>query len=281
MKMQFDLNGKSYESLATAAISLAIPMDFQGPQPNHFGAPKAISKTYAADGFVGDTNRGGSCNVETLTMVPHCNGTHTESVGHIVNQDVYVGHTAGDTLTTAVLITVEPRIWKDVPETDRKETYRPALDSGDLVITASQLENAAATVADGQLADSVNALIVRTISSLPRKSVAYGPKHPPAFLTVQAMEWVVSQGYRHLLLDTPSVDRMYDDGLLTNHHLFWGVAEGQHELNADSRQDKTITEMILVPEEANDGLYLLNLQVPALCTDAAPSRPVIFPTRLL
>ncbi len=40
--------------------------------------------------------------------------------------------------------------------------------------------------------------------------------------------------------------------------------------------DKTITEMIFVDDEIRDGLYLLNLQMPAFPTDAAPCRPVIY-----
>ena len=68
---------------------------------------------------------------------------------------------------------------------------------------------------------------------------------------------------------------MYDDGLLTNHHLFWKVAENTHQMGSDSRQDRTITEMIYVDDAMGDGWYLLNLQVPAFGTDAAPSRPLL------
>ena len=70
---------------------------------------------------------------------------------------------------------------------------------------------------------------------------------------------------------------MNDDGLLTNHHIFWNVQERTHELSEDTWQEKTITEMIFVADEINDGIYGLNLQVPAFGSDAAPSRPVIFP----
>jgi hypothetical protein len=38
-----------------------------------------------------------------------------------------------------------------------------------------------------------------------------------------------------------------------------------------------VTELAYVPEPVPDGLYLLDLQVPAFATDAAPSRPVIYP----
>lgn len=275
MKISFELNGQQFESHLSDGISIAIPMDFDGAQPNHFGAPKAASMTYEAGGFTGDTRRGGSCNVRTLTMVPHCNGTHTESIGHIVNEDVYIGHTTADALTTATLVTVRPHRWMDLKEDGTGESYRPPLVDADHVITADQLRRVLTTTG----IDGTTSLILRTVSSLPKKSVAYGEENPPPFLTVQAMELIVARGYRHLLVDFPSVDRMYDEGLLTNHHLFWSVAEGTHQLNAGSRQDKTISEMVLVPEDLPDGLYLLNLQVPALCTDAAPSQPVLFRTR--
>ena len=271
MKIQFQFNGEAYESDSAEGIPIAIPLDFGGPQPNHFGAPKAKQDPLELGGFIGDTRRGGSCNVDTLTIIPHCNGTHTESIGHIVNEDVYVGHHAGDAFLTTALLTLKPEMWQRV-ETKR-DSYRPPLDPEDWVITRDQLQTA---MQDAGLAKT-DALVIRTISPLEKKSVAYGEANPPAFLTVEAMQWVVEQEYRHLLLDLPSVDRMYDDGLLTNHHLFWFVPEGSHELNAESRQDKTITEMVWVPEQVADGIYLMNLQVPALCTDAAPSKPVLFP----
>jgi arylformamidase len=41
-------------------------------------------------------------------------------------------------------------------------------------------------------------------------------------------------------------------------------------------QNKTITEMIFVSEIIKDGSYLLNLQIPAFVSDAAPSRPILY-----
>jgi hypothetical protein len=45
---------------------------------------------------------------------------------------------------------------------------------------------------------------------------------------------------------------------------------------AHPRLGATITELIYVSEEVTDGLYVLNLQVPNLRTDAVPSRPILF-----
>jgi hypothetical protein len=41
--------------------------------------------------------------------------------------------------------------------------------------------------------------------------------------------------------------------------------------------NKTITEMIYVRDEVADGLYLLNLQIAPFVSDAAPSRPLLYP----
>jgi arylformamidase len=54
------------------------------------------------------------------------------------------------------------------------------------------------------------------------------------------------------------------------HHAFWGVPD-------DQRFDRTITEMIYVPDEAEDGVYLLNIETAPFVNDATPSRPVIYP----
>ena len=46
----------------------------------------ATAVAYSGPGFTLDTRLGGSCNCEVIEFVPHCNGTHTESVGHITRE---------------------------------------------------------------------------------------------------------------------------------------------------------------------------------------------------
>ncbi len=77
------------------------------------------------------------------------------------------------------------------------------------------------------------------------------------------------RGIKHLLIDQPSVDKEEDGGALAAHKAFWNIPKNP-ELHA------TITELIFVPDEVEDGLYLLNLQVAPMENDAAPSRPVLF-----
>ena len=98
-------------------------------------------------------------------------------------------------------------------------------------------------------------------------------KEAPAFLSIEAMEYIVSLGVDHLLVDTPSVDRLLDEGNLSSHNIFWETKE--KEFNSKT-QNKTITEMIFASEDIKDGCYLLNLQIPAFVSDAAPSRPILY-----
>jgi hypothetical protein len=90
------------------------------------------------------------------------------------------------------------------------------------------------------------------------------------------MRFIVESTVKHLLVDLPSIDRLYDKGKLSNHRIFWQVEPDKFEVNETTRINSTITELIYVPNEVEDGEYLLNLQIAPLESDAAPSRPIIF-----
>ena len=66
-----------------AAVPLALALDFSAPHPRHFGAPAATSEAFRVGSFEGDVARGASCNCRRLVLIPHCNGTHTESASHL------------------------------------------------------------------------------------------------------------------------------------------------------------------------------------------------------
>jgi hypothetical protein len=98
----------------------------------------------------------------------------------------------------------------------------------------------------------------------------------PPFFAEEAIKLIVELGFKHLLVDLPSIDRLYDEGKLSNHRLFWNIEHGSFETNAGTRMHSTITELIYVPDSVADGQYLLNLQIAPFESDASPSRPVIF-----
>jgi len=243
-------------------IDLSIPLRFNGPQPNAYGVQRASSSPFQAGEIVGDTRQGGSCNFEQYTFIPHCNGTHTECVGHITKERISVRDCLNDVFMQARLVTVEA---EDVGE--------------DRVITGRVLANA---LTPGALAGGTpalqSALIVRSVPNDDRKLTAvYNSDNIPAYFAAEAMEMIVAAGYKHLLVDLPSIDRLFDEGKLANHHIFWNVEQGSFAAGRESRINSTITELIYVPGNIADGEYLLNLQIAPFAADAAPSRPIIWP----
>lgn len=243
---------------------LSIPLRFNGPQPNAYGVEPAVSMACEYGQLIGDTRRGGSCNFEHYTFIPHCNGTHTECIGHVTDERIAIRDCLQDVLIRAVLVSIEPR--PDDPSSD------------DLVISRELL---ATEIEANGLNLEGKALIVRTLpNDLSKLSRQYGTNDSaavqiPPYFTADAMQLIVESGVTHLLTDLPSIDRIFDEGRLTNHRIFWNVEAGSRSINEHSRMTSTITELIFVPEDVPDGEYTLNLQIAPFQTDAAPSRPVL------
>jgi hypothetical protein len=247
--------------------SLAIPLRFNGPQPNAYGVAKAGSTPCEAGTLVGDTRLGGSCNFEQYTFIPHCNGTHTECVGHLTDERISVDDCLRDALIPSLLISVKPE-----SAASTSETYAVEINEKDLLITRSSIEKAL-LAADRNLTDG---LVVRTLpNDVTKLSRAYLNEIPPFFST-EAMGLLGELKVRHLLVDLPSIDRIYDEGKLSNHRIFWNVKPGSRQISTESFSDRTITELIYVSEDLADGRCLLNLQIAPFSADAAPSRPLLF-----
>jgi kynurenine formamidase len=125
-------------------------------------------------------------------------------------------------------------------------------------------------------------LVVRTLPNDPGKRYRlYEGPCPAAYFTADAMHWVVERGVTSLVVDLPSLDRADDGGSLTAHRVFWGLAPDVLDAHQARRGRALVTELAYVPDAVHDGLYLLDLHVPAFATDAAPSRPVLYPLREL
>ncbi len=271
--MLVEIAGRRWR-VARRGVDLSIPLGFDEVQPNFFGAPRASAQPLAAGEFIGEVGRGGSCNCATYSLTPHCNGTHTECVGHVTAERISVRDVADEHLCAALLVTAAP-----APASAAGETSGPSPQSGDRLITRALLE---AAVGAENLRD-YEALVIRTLPNEPAKRFrcyAPGGETPPYF-SVETMRWIVQLGVRHLVVDLPSVDRANDEGRLTAHRIFWGLAAGERSAAAASRAYATITELAYIPNEAPDGPYLLNLQVAPFVADAAPSRPVLLPLTLV
>ena len=267
MNATLEIDGRTWKVDLGRPLDISIPLDFRGAQPNAYGVPPATAQAYEDAHFVGDTRRGGSCNFETCRLIPHCNGTHTECVGHISYERISVHTILQDTLVPATLVTVA-----STPAGETGDTYRPPKNQADRLVTREALQTALSDAEMGFL----QALVIRTLPNDPAKRVRRYLEAPAPYFSVEAMQLIVGRDVQHLLVDLPSVDRAFDEGRLTAHHLFWQVPEGGHDVDPARGSRKTITEMIYVPDEIPDGRYVLNLQIPDFVADAAPSRVRLF-----
>jgi kynurenine formamidase len=265
MFLSVQINNQTYQIDTAQPFDISIPLVFNGLQPSIYGVEKASAEAYQDAHFIGDTRRGGSCNFENLRLNPHCNGTHTECVGHLTNQRISVQDCLQEAFILAELITVAP---ENALETD--ETYSVKLDENDRMITKKSIPDSRFQIPDSK------ALIVRTTpNDESKKSRDYSLQNPP-FFSLEAMQFIVESGVKHLLVDVPSLERLHDEGKLANHRIFWQIEPDSFEINPKTRLSSTVTEMIYVPNKIEDGKYLLNLQIAPFAADASPSRPLIF-----
>ena len=242
------------------AVPLALPLDFDAPHPRHFGAPAAGSKPLHAGTFEGEVARGASCNCRSVTLTPHCNGTHTESASHLTVQQRPLHDFLPAAPMAALLLTVPP-----VAAADSGEDSYPAPAADDRLITRFGLLSAWVH----HPAEAPRALLLRTGTHW---SVA-----APPYLSRQCAAELVVRGIEHLITDLPSVDRLQDEGRLTAHRLFFGLPTGSNALADAARPMATITELATFPAELTDGPCAVQIQIPAWSGDAVPSRPLYLP----
>ena len=252
-----------------------------------FGLPAGTTRAVAVGAFVGDVRRGGSCNCETLVITPHGDGTHTEGVGHLLDERLPVVDLidargpAALALIPALLVTVAPRALASVAD-DVAGNHAPddrVVDELSLVDAIAHAMSRAPATMQGWRA---LALVIRTARGEDVRRTRFSGTNP-AYLTVDAAELVRTRGFHHVLVDLPSLDREDDGGLLGAHHAFFDVPARLRSLTtlapeaASAVRQRTVTELIAVDSDVVDGLYALSLQLAPLAADAVPSRPLLFP----
>ncbi len=283
MKLTLEKDGRRYSFQTEKGMDLSISLNPKGPRA-WYVEPMRIEPV-RTEQFLGSVAEGGAVNFRDVYFNPHGHGTHTENVGHIVDTDFPVVRSIDSSHYIAKLISVNLRqgvsqgrsegASQDLPQ-DLSQNLETGA-SQDLPQDLSQNLETGASQGDWVVSEEsfegfdlkAEALIIRTKpndhSKMQRQ---YSGTNFP-YLTIGAMQRIVDAGVQHLLIDLPSVDREEDGGALAAHHLFWNVP-------ANPNFQKTITELIYVPNEIEDGTYVLNLQVSNFANDAAPSRPMLF-----
>ena len=265
MQITVHLNGAAYTALLDQALDLSLPIDPNGEHPRFFCGEHASAEALKIGSFIGDIHAGGSVNAQTLQIVPHCHGTHSECVGHVIGSALPVLRQIKAGLMPALLHTVEC-----VFSTETQERYILDSNSDEPLITRAALP-------DKQALIGAEALIIRTTPNSTSKRTRNYSQHPNyPVLTCEAIEYLANTDLQHLLLDTPSFDRADDGGRVYNHKTWWGVGADENI----RWPQRGLTEMIFADDSITDGWYLLDLHLSPLISDAVPSRPLLYPLTL-
>lgn len=248
--------------------SLAITLDPHGPQPSFFAPGPAIARPLQVGDYVGDVSRGGSCNAEVIEYIPHCHGTHTECLGHLVHGAGHVLELIDQKPCLAALVSMH-----GTPAGQTGESCDARTGPQELLLTLEELQSHR----DAFSIHAIDALIIRTLPnefSKRTRNYADGDAYP--VLSSECIGWLAGQNLSHLLIDTPSLDRAHDSGRLANHRCWWGLGD-KDMIVVPGRATRSVTEMIFVPGGMSDGHYWLNIELQPLIGDAVSSRPVIYP----
>ncbi len=242
--------GRTFRVDLSKPIDLSLPLH-DGPDQLRAWWVDPVRMEPVRNGDITYAVKAGSpVNFRNVHFNPHGHGTHTESVGHISPEGHPVGGLLSRYFFTAQLVSLLP------------ETRRAPDAKVDHVITLEQLRN----VVNERPPE---ALILRTLPHTDDRGRRDWSGTNPCYLQSTACAWLRSIGVKHLLLDLPSVDREEDGGVLAAHHAFWDYPN-------TIDLERTITELLFAPSTVRDGEYLLELQLPHLMNDAAPSRPVLY-----
>lgn len=244
MHIRLDFRHVSFTIDLSNPHDLSIPLESgDGHVKAWYLGPARFEPVVMGD-WIGEVKQGAAVNFRNVYFNPHGHCTHTETLGHITPTLEPVHRHFKDFFCFASVVSVKPQ---EV--------------NGDRIVTLDSIRS--------RCPDPADAFIIRTLPNTEsKKSTDYSRSNPP-YLEEQAAVWLREAGVRHLMIDTPSVDREEDGGKLVSHHAFWNVPHAP-------RYDCTISELVFVPDEVEDGLWFMNLQVASFVNDAAPSRPLLF-----
>lgn len=252
----------NFEIDLSKPIDISIPLTNTDENPIAWYIEKPVIEPVVFGDWIGKVSEGkSSTNFNNIFFNPHGHGTHTECLGHITNDFFSINKSLKQFFFFANLITVEPeKIGDDLVIT--KESISTSLN-------VTSLDRASTPLS------VTEALIIRTLpNQKDKKSRKYSNTNPP-YLSEEAAIFIRESEIQHLLIDLPSVDKEHDEGKLLAHKAFWNVKD-THNLNSDARLEATITEMIYVQDEIEDGNYILNLQIASFENDASPSKPILY-----
>ena len=257
MNVSIEYNKKAYRINSNNGESITIPMNFNSNNnPKFYDESNPIKESYTSNDITYDIEKNAGCNVPVVKFNVHCSGTHTETGAHIFKESQSIGELSNLNFIPSRLITVRP-------QEQSNDVYHVKYDSDDQVITKKILKNSL-----DSFSDFLECIIIRTLPNNKDKIKFNYNRHTHPFLSNDAIYYLKEKTVKHIIIDTPSIDRSDDGGQLKNHKIFF--------TNDNTINENTITELAFIPNHCIDGRYFTCIGYPKFHLDAAPSNPVIY-----
>ena len=84
-------NNQDYRIDTKQSIDISIPYNFNGAQPNFYDVNPGESIPFKSGEKSYSVADGAGCNIPEISMNIHCTGTHTEYVGHLLENPGDIG----------------------------------------------------------------------------------------------------------------------------------------------------------------------------------------------
>jgi arylformamidase len=248
-----ELRDKTRKVNFSKPLDLSIPLRAGTANVNAWYVGPMTIEPVMTEHFTGSVLAGGTVNFRNIFFNPHGNGTHTECVGHISREVYTINQILTRFFFEALVVTIDP---ETLTEANGFQQI------GDVVITLAQIKAALGSA-------KPEAIAIRTLPNpIAKHDRQYSNTNPP-YLDHEAAIYLRNNGVDHLMIDLPSVDAELDDGRMLSHKAFWEYPE-------NTQAQRTISELIYVPNEIEDGEYLLNMQIASFENDASPSKPILY-----
>jgi arylformamidase len=245
MWIQFEQHSKVYKFDANNFTDLSLALN-KKDNVNCYYLDGPTFEYFKSEAFVGSLAAGGSVNCERISFYPHASSTHTECALHVLPVSFDMRSIQIPVLQMCKIFSVQPS--------------RIGVDSCIDMKAIEALNNH----------ENFEAIVLRTLPNEEDKCHENYSGNNPVYFEPEVLSYLQALGFKHILTDLPSIDKESDEGRLAAHKNWFLV-------NGNAPADRTITELIYVPNSIADGNYVINIQVPKIETDAVPSRILVYP----
>jgi arylformamidase len=242
MKIKLEHQERIYEVDLSKGIDISSRYGLKAKEPKAWNTVDVEIEAFEGEGWTGSVKAGAPVNFFNVAFNPHGNGTHTESIGHIREDQLSINE---------------------------------ALQSFHFMVRLVKMQSE--KIGDDQVVTK-DAFLKKQISlDTPALAICvdrFSPNHDfsnsnPPYFEAELLAYLAEHNVAHFITNLPSVDREEDAGALAGHKAFWNF-------HGEQREKATITELVQLPDTVEEGLYFLNMQVAPFHSDAAASRLVLY-----